>query len=629
MKHTAKSLPRSLVFAGFAAALLVMALPVQAQTYNWVGGNLTSTSWGGAGNFSPVATFNSTANLSFNSTAKAGGNATYNASVGANRTVRSLTFGSNITTDFNTIMSTSSVLTLQAASGNATLNILSGATGNINFVGNATLGTGSVSLSSNLTINHDGSGTLLFNRQFAGSGGFTKNGAGTFVISAPNNNSFTGAVVVNDGRMVMGSTFGATGDMNGSSGVQLSGGTLEIKTSSAIDKVINPNITVSSASTLAYNNTAATDQSLSVGTGSLSLSANLTVQNISSSVAGNNIVNISRNITGSGSLIVDTYNDVASGAVAFSNGRVQLSGNNTAWTGNLVVAKGTAQFSGVNSYVPAAGSITLGTTGSAFGAGLGFNQLSTDVTLANAINVTSGGVRLIRNNAGPGSSNNITLNGNLNLDGTLTLDHAGLGSGKLLTVGGNSTGVGGLNISFDGPHAVADTAVRLTGTNTYSGATTVNAGARLLVDGSLGASSAVTVANGATLGGDGAIAGSLFFASGANYIFNTTATLDVSGPVTFGGFSMTNLLGLSSSTIAGSYVLLNGTGSNISSSNISNLGAGNAFNLGSGNQAYFDFINGDLAVIVGAAIPEPGSFALFGGFAVFAACASRRRRRAS
>jgi autotransporter-associated beta strand protein len=235
----------------------------------------------------------------------------------------------------------------------------------------------------------------------------------------------------------------------------------------------------------------------------MALNANLTVKNISSSVAGNNIINITRNLTGSGNLIVDTYNNVASGAVAFSNGRVQLSGDNTAWTGNLVVAKGTFQFSGNNSFVPAAGSITLGTTSDAFGAGLGFNQLATDVNLSNAITVATGGVRLIRNNAGPGSTNNITLNGALNLAGDITLDHAGLGASNSLTVAGNATGAGGLNVTYVGPNPVAGSSVRLTGNNTYTGNTTVGTGASLVVNSAsgngIGDSSAVTLVGTGTL----------------------------------------------------------------------------------------------------------------------------------
>jgi fibronectin-binding autotransporter adhesin len=54
----------------------------------------------------------------------------------------------------------------------------------------------------------------------------------------------------------------------------------------------------------------------------------------------------------------------------------------------------------------------------------------------------------------------------------------------------------------------------LTGTNTYTGATTINAG-KLLVHGSTAAGSAFTVNNGATLGGSGTINGTVTLMSGA------------------------------------------------------------------------------------------------------------------
>lgn len=490
MKIPAQSLYRSLLVAGLAATPFIPMSSVNAQTsLNWIGGNATNDSWGATGNFNAAFVSSNQTHLTFNGTTRATTN-----SFGANRTVKSITFGSNINSTWTTATSNSTVLTFAANSGNASVNVDAASTGNISITSLGAAVTGSQSLTSNLELNHYGSGILTFGRQTAGAGGFIKNGSGTVVISAPNNNTFTGAVVVNQGRLVMGSTSGVTGDMNASSGITLNGGTLEIRTSSAISKQVNPALTVSSASTLAYNNVAATDQGLTIQTGSMALNANLTVQNISSSAAGNNLINISRNLTGSGDLIVDSYNDVASGAVSFSNGRVQVSGNNTAWTGNLVIAKGTAQYSGANSTL-GSGAITLGTTGDAFGAALGFNTGNTSQTLGKAITVTTGGTRLIRNNSGPDTIAGLTFSGPVNLQGNLTLDHAGLGAASSITLSGNATGAGGLNVTFVGPHAVAGSSVRLTGTNDYTGATTLGAGARLNAIGgsAIGDSSAVTL----------------------------------------------------------------------------------------------------------------------------------------
>lgn len=53
------------------------------------------------------------------------------------------------------------------------------------------------------------------------------------------------------------------------------------------------NVPQSSASTLAYNNTTATNQQLLLNTGSMVLNADLTVQNISATTTLANVINIS------------------------------------------------------------------------------------------------------------------------------------------------------------------------------------------------------------------------------------------------------------------------------------------------------------------------------------------------
>ena len=70
-------------------------------------------------------------------------------------------------------------------------------------------------------------------------------------------------------------------------------------------------------------------------------------------------------------------------------------------------------------------------------------------------------------------------------------------SGDNLTINGQISGVGGLNIH--GPHTVT-----LGGANSYQGPTTVSSGT-LLVTGSIASSPMTTVAGGATLGGTGAV----------------------------------------------------------------------------------------------------------------------------
>lgn len=642
--------PKALRYSKLAATLLVavLAQPALVQAQSWDGGDLLNSSWNSAANWSSdaVPSWGNTVDLTFDlaaSTQSYFGNAI--------PTVRSISIGSLVDTDFGATLRSQTAsggnarnLTFSSSTGTASLTVDSGAAGLVTFgvaTGHAA-GGGAIVLTSNLNVTHNGTGELLFNRPLQGAGALTKTGTGTLRYSPTVTPSYNGTINIYQGRLIFAAVNGASNDFGTTGAITLGGGIMEVRTTTALNKSFAVNTTVSSASTLVYNNTAATDQSLTVQTGSLALNADLTVQNISSSVAGNNIINVTRNLTGSGNLIVDTYNNAASGSVAFSNGRVQLSGDNTAWTGNLVVAKGTAQFSGTNSYVPAAGSITLGTTGSAFGAALGFNQAATDATVSNNITVTTGGVRLIRNNAGPGSSNEIALDGAVTLEGDLTLDHAGLGATESISVNGNVTGAGGLNVTFVGPHPIAGSAVRLNGNKAYTGATTIGPGASLILGSSSSlASSAITVGSGATfdvsaspftlasgrsIGGTGTVDGGFTFAAGSNLIFNTSAALNMNGAVSFGGFGIANLVGLNSSTIAATYTVVNGSGSNINFTNVANVGPGQAVSLGGGMAAYFDTTNGDLAVTV-SAIPEPGAFALLGGAAVLALAASRRQRR--
>lgn len=492
-----KTSPNVHRFSASTTVLFAAVLAVSSSTYaqtalNWLGGNGTNGSWGATGNFNAAFVSSNQTDLTFGNMTRATTN-----SYGASRTVRSITFTDAINNTWTTATTNSTVLTFGSNTGEATLNVNSGATGNISFTSVGTEVTGRQTLSSNLTVNHNGSGSLTFGRQTDGAGGITKTGAGTFVITGFNANSFTGALNVNGGRFVLNNTQNATADLAAAVNIGLGGGTLEMRTSGAFGKTLSQNMTVSSASTLAYNNTTDVSQAFALQTGTLQLNANLTAQNISSNGTLANQYNISRNLTGSGDLIVRTNLNVISGDTLLTNGRVQLSGNNSAWTGNLVIARGSSQINGAGGSF--GGNITIGTSGDTFGAGLGFNNGNNDFILANAINVETGGARLIRNNSGP-STGSVTLNGAINLLGNVTLDHGGNGDGKSLTANGNISGLGGIIVTRLGQNVTANTSVVLTGNNSYSGATIIGAEGKLVVNSAsgnaIGNTSAVTL-NGA------------------------------------------------------------------------------------------------------------------------------------
>ena len=150
-----------------------------------------------------------------------------------------------------------------------------------------------------------------------------------------------------------------------------------------------------------------------------------------------------------------------------------------------------------------------------------------------------------------------------------------------------------------------------------TGNVAVSAGT-LYLSGNLGAGS-VNVGSVGTIGGTGTLTGNLAFASGADLLFNPLTTLTVNtGTVSFGGFSVADLFGLTNAVAEGTYTLINGTAT-FNFANVSNFGLANAYDLTGGKKAYFE--SGSMNLVV---IPEPRA-ALLGGLGLLALL---RRRRA-
>jgi autotransporter-associated beta strand protein len=264
---------------------------------------------------------------------------------------------------------------------------------------------------------------------------------------------------------------------------------------------------------------------------------------------------------------------------------------------------------------------------------------STDVTAT--VDIAGGtlkvGGNMAENNTElPEITSSVNLHGGT-LDmtgGNIVVDTFTLESGILKNLGqfnsGDTTGAALVKTSTG--------TLNIEGDNTYTGATMINEGIVALITAgtnNIANSSAITVAEGATfdlsgvtggftlaagqaLGGDGTIIGDLTLASGALFTFNESDTLAVTGTISFEGFSITDLEGLDSSTIAGTYNLIAGT---VDAANISNIGSENAYDLGDGKLAYFEIGSLDLVVV-----PEPSAFALIMGGSALLLIARRRRR---
>ena len=164
------------------------------------------------------------------------------------------------------------------------------------------------------------------------------------------------------------------------------------------------------------------------------------------------------------------------------------------------------------------------------------------------------------------------------------------------------------------------------GTKTFAGGLEVAAGALLVNQAITGD---VTVSAAAILGTDagGTVTGNLAMAEGARLVFDPSAVLNVTGTVTlhstFGVGSLVNADGsaLDWSLIADDTYTVIGVTASTFDGMIANYGAENAFGLGDGRSAYFQ--NGSLQLVV---IPEPGTFALIGGFLALGFVMVRRRR---
>lgn len=457
MKSLLPSLPCLNRLVILVVAIVANASSLHATTYNWDGG-AAGTSWAAADNWNPngVPSFDNTADINFNVMTR-GTNL-----IGTNVTVRSLIYGAEIDSGFVTRFAgfpgpnfntqTAYNMIMAADSGNSSIIVDANAAGNITLGTNAgdTSALGFMVLSTNLNVIHNGTGLLRFNRGITttnGSFGLTKTGTGT--MQTDSFNTFTGPININEGRLIA-NTFGSAGqDLNAASAINLGGGTLQIGAGSGVNKTYaTVPLNVLSNSTLAYDNTnTATYTAQFTGTNAFDLGANLLVQNISSNTANVNAFNIGRAMTGAGNMTVETYNNLSSTTDNYSLGRISLSGNNSAWNGDLIIARGTVTLGGSNVPAAGAGTIVIGATGDAFGAGLSFFP-GRNANFSNNITVRSGGFRSIKG----GGDFNITMSGGIILEGDLNAD-ATLGFGgntRTLSLNGPLSGDGDLIVTRAG-----------------------------------------------------------------------------------------------------------------------------------------------------------------------------------
>lgn len=388
----------------------------------------------------------------------------------------------------------SSGATLTAAAANQFGNNAVDLNGTLNLAGNSqslalhNAGTGTVNLGG-ATLTNNNAGSDTFGGTIAGSGSLTKAGSGTLILSA--SNSYTGATTVSAGALQIQDANGL-GTTNGTTTVS-DGAALKLWNASAYS--------VAEDTTISGTGVGGLDGALYNSGGSNEITGTITL-------AANSRIGAT-----AGTLVA---NDVAGGT-------------------NVLYAGGAGN-TRINGLLSGSGNLQDGTTTSVFKDGAGTLTLSASNSYTGDTRIREG-VIIVAGSGTLGSSSDVFLydGANLNLSasafvasvqewGTANAGTVSIGSGATLTVNGADKGtLQQSTISGDGALTIAasgTTVLRLYGTNTYTGATTISGGG-LQVAGTAGSAGLTATASIAVSGGK------LLLES--SNVINDSATVSLSG----------------------------------------------------------------------------------------------------
>jgi autotransporter-associated beta strand protein len=434
----------------------------------------------------------------------------------------------------------------------------------------------SMFLTTNCTITANTSHNLTASGIISDDGGtrsLTKDGAGMLTLSATN--SFTGALIISNGTVSVNSI--AAGGVNSAIGagnlVQFSGGTLlytggATNVSRAFNLTANSSFQNNSASYVTYNGvfTGSANTITLTGTSVGSGGANDWQSDFGN---GNNTATTVQK-SGAGNWTISGAIKTGTAGISVVNGILTVNNNTNNFSGAVsATGGGTLNFTSITSVgagpssvgAPTTAANGLFTLGSSGGDGV-LNYIGTGASTDRRIKIgntatSTGNARINNNGSGALVWTNPTF---MPTQTGYTVNHS-------LTLGGTNTNLNEIKGAIidqtagSGQTSLIKTDLGiwiLSGTNTYTGATTVSNGTLLVNSpGSLAAGSAVVVRSGAILGGNGSIGGVVTFNSGSHAMFTngTTLTLTNSLIIAASGTIADVILNLSSNVPAGTYTL--------------------------------------------------------------------------
>ncbi len=422
--------------------------------------------------------------------------------------------------------------------------------------------------SNNGTIDTNGFNSTL-SGTISGSGALTKINAGTLTLTGTN--SYGGGTTLTAGRLNI------NNDNNLGTGLLALNGGVTLQTAAGINSATR-SIVLTGSDTFDSNGFNSTLGGTISGSGALTkISAGTLTLTGTNSYGGGTTVS-------GGTLNINNDNNLGSGLLALNNGTTlqTAAGINSASRSIVLTGIDTFDSNGFNS--------TLGGVVSGSGS---LTKISAGSLTLTGTNTYTGGTTLTGGTLSVGNDNNLGT-GNLTFNGGTLQTSAGITSSKNVvltgnngtfdsngsnsTLSGNITGTGGLNKNGLGT-------LTLSGSNSYSGFTDINAGTLALGSSTALSSNftAVTIASGAVLGlggynatigslnGSGGVSlGSGSLTDGGN---NTGASFGgvISGTGTFVKVGSAALTLTGTNTYSGGTTLSNGT---LSVGNDNNLGTG-------------------------------------------------------